>query len=684
MLPLKRRLEALGLILFVDVEGRLDGNRTFPEALDQGVRAASAVLGCWSPWALTRPWVQTECAMAKDENKLVAVERVALSQRDVPALFYLVDRKPLIDFVEDKAHEGWAMTLTALATKLRLWADNRSDAPEAADARAKAEILDKAAAVERRALGRSVPASLASVASTPAGELSTPAARAWAAIENSLEIGHYRRFERTFETDPAAFLLVIEAEARARALERWDLINKEDPRAISEAIKIGMFPELERNAQKTLLEFATAPKTPGQVYWAPHLRSPPSSQGEGAPSQSTLDADDDTLVLRADEMVSSPAVGAVAVGLAMQGQREEKAIAIGTAEADDDRLPLNHADTPVRRAIETFQSRWAALEEQGQSTAASAMTEDDCSPLRASRPLANALSSALLHFNSNLRPPLGINSVTSSVATDSRGLDLADDVSGLVDSPCDITEPPILAEHFWIQQADEESVEEAQHDSHLRDWSDPLIPRDEMVGQPVSLRQAVAEGDPVARYEFALQTLAAGDGAEALSLLRASANQGLAMAQYRLAKMYERGEGVPVDLALARQWTGRAAAAGNSHAMHDLGVFFARGEGAPVDEAAAFRCFLQAAELGVEDSQFNLGLLYQQGRGTSANEAVALFWFLVAGANGDVDARARAASLEAKLLPSEVAQARARAEAFRPRAASARANGDFGPRSCLD
>jgi hypothetical protein len=78
MLPLKRRLEALGLILFVDVDGRLDGSPTFPKALDQGVRSAKAVLGCWSPWALTRQWVQVECAMAKDENKLVAVERLVL------------------------------------------------------------------------------------------------------------------------------------------------------------------------------------------------------------------------------------------------------------------------------------------------------------------------------------------------------------------------------------------------------------------------------------------------------------------------------------------------------------------------------------------------------------------------------------------------------------------------------
>lgn len=57
MLPLKRRLEALGLILFVDVDGRLDGSPTSPKALDQGLLAVKAVLGCWSPWALKRPRV---------------------------------------------------------------------------------------------------------------------------------------------------------------------------------------------------------------------------------------------------------------------------------------------------------------------------------------------------------------------------------------------------------------------------------------------------------------------------------------------------------------------------------------------------------------------------------------------------------------------------------------------------
>lgn len=202
----------------------------------------------------------------------------------------------------------------------------------------------------------------------------------------------------------------------------------------------------------------------------------------------------------------------------------------------------------------------------------------------------------------------------------------------------------------------------------------PLAPR------AVSLEQAAASGQIVAQYELALQRLSANQTDEGVTLLRQAANRGLAMAQYRLAKLYERGEGVPADLVQARQWTERAAAAGNRRAMHDLGVYFARGEGAPLDEAAAFRWFRQAAELGVADSQYNLGVLYQQGRGVGASASEALFWFLVAARQGDEDAGARAQTLQTQLQPIQVEQARARAEAFRPRAASALANGEFGPR----
>jgi localization factor PodJL len=196
----------------------------------------------------------------------------------------------------------------------------------------------------------------------------------------------------------------------------------------------------------------------------------------------------------------------------------------------------------------------------------------------------------------------------------------------------------------------------------------------------ITLEAAATKGDAVAQYDLGLQRIAAGNSQEGLSLLRRAANQGLAMAQYRLAKLYERGEGVPTDLAQAKLWTERAAAAGNRKAMHDLGVFFARGEGAPFDETAAFRWFRQAADLGVADSQFNLGVLYQQGRGAEQNLTEAYHWYLVAARGGDADAKSHAAGLETQLGPERAGVIKTRAEAFRPKTASARANGDFGER----
>jgi hypothetical protein len=42
----------------------------------------------------------------------------------------------------------------------------------------------------------------------------------------------------------------------------------------------------------------------------------------------------------------------------------------------------------------------------------------------------------------------------------------------------------------------------------------------------------------VAQYELALQRIGAGRTADGLGLLRRAADRGLAMAQYRLAKLY--------------------------------------------------------------------------------------------------------------------------------------------------
>lgn len=178
-----------------------------------------------------------------------------------------------------------------------------------------------------------------------------------------------------------------------------------------------------------------------------------------------------------------------------------------------------------------------------------------------------------------------------------------------------------------------------------------------------------------ARYQNALGLFDENAAQEAVAELQHLADAGFAMAQYRLAKLYESGQGVEADLVRARQWTERAAASGNRNAIHDLGVYYARGEGAPRDDATAFRYFQQAAELGLVDSQFNLGILYEEGRGVEANRGEALFWFMLAAQQGDEAAAERVAALRRALTPFEIEQASARVAAFEPTPADPVANG---------
>ncbi|HVY84726.1 MAG TPA: AAA family ATPase [Caulobacterales bacterium] len=187
-------------------------------------------------------------------------------------------------------------------------------------------------------------------------------------------------------------------------------------------------------------------------------------------------------------------------------------------------------------------------------------------------------------------------------------------------------------------------------------------------------RPAQPRADLAPRYDAAISMMRSGKVLEGVVALRAVAEDGFPLAQYRLAKLYELGEGLPSDLPQARQWTERAAAAGNIRAMHDLGVYLARGDGGVRDEMSAFRWFKLAAERGVADSQYNLAVLYAQGRGVSADLSEALTWFLIAARSADETAMRQAQALEARLTPAQVQQAQSRANAFTPAAINTYAN----------
>jgi localization factor PodJL len=204
-------------------------------------------------------------------------------------------------------------------------------------------------------------------------------------------------------------------------------------------------------------------------------------------------------------------------------------------------------------------------------------------------------------------------------------------------------------------------------------------PRPATPGQPVTLEAAAAQGDAISQFLLGNRKASEGDFAAAATLLQRAAVQNMPAADYRLAKLYERGQGVPRDMTEAKRRTERAAVGGHVKAMHDLGMYYAEGEVAPQSYVTAVEWFKKAANFGLVDSQFNLGLVYAEGHGVAVDPAEALFWLEVARRNGDPEAQRRVASATAALPPAEAEPILARAAAFRPRVSDPAANGRFTP-----
>jgi localization factor PodJL len=194
----------------------------------------------------------------------------------------------------------------------------------------------------------------------------------------------------------------------------------------------------------------------------------------------------------------------------------------------------------------------------------------------------------------------------------------------------------------------------------------------------LTLQQAAENGNAIAEFQWGEARLEAQDLAVGADFISRAAQQGLPAAQYRLAKLHERGLGVPRDFVEARSWTERAANGGNIKAMHDLAVFFADGEGGPQSYAAAAEWFRKAADFGIVDSQYNLAVLYENGLGISPSQTEALYWYEVASMNGDASAPGNVATLREALPLDQAQQALRRASGWAQSPVNRPANGTFG------
>lgn len=194
-----------------------------------------------------------------------------------------------------------------------------------------------------------------------------------------------------------------------------------------------------------------------------------------------------------------------------------------------------------------------------------------------------------------------------------------------------------------------------------------------------TLDAALEAGNPIAQFQLGLTKLDAGETDEGAALIRQAASANQPAALYRLAKLYEAGEGVPRDDVMARQLIERAARGGNRIAMHDLALYYTEGRGGvDLNMATAKSWFEQAARRGVVDSQFNLAVLSENTEiGLDPDPEEALFWYAIAAQQGDQFAISRRDALRASLDSETLSRLDARVEAFRPRPIEEEANGIF-------
>ncbi len=193
------------------------------------------------------------------------------------------------------------------------------------------------------------------------------------------------------------------------------------------------------------------------------------------------------------------------------------------------------------------------------------------------------------------------------------------------------------------------------------------------VGTP-ALRAAAEKGDPRAQFIMGSHHLERRDFAKAAEWFEKAARRGLAVAQYRLGTLYERGRGVPRDAKEALKWYEKAARAGNVKAMHNLAVMLTNGQGGRTSYAEAARWFLSAARHGLRDSQYNLAVLYQRGLGVLKDEEEAYKWFGIAARIGDADAARLRDSLKTGLDREAIARLDREIASWKPARAVKEAN----------
>ncbi len=196
---------------------------------------------------------------------------------------------------------------------------------------------------------------------------------------------------------------------------------------------------------------------------------------------------------------------------------------------------------------------------------------------------------------------------------------------------------------------------------------------------------AVAELMPLANMGFAPSQFLLGmmydagegvpeDDAMAINLFHKAAEQGLKEAQYKLARRYYDGRGVVQDYVNAATLFKKAAEQGDAFAQGELGMMYYKGIGLPLDNNLAVYWYRKAADQGHAKGQSLLGLMYWSGNGVPQNYILAHKWLNLAAAASNGEERAintKARTTIAELMTSaQIAEAQKLASEWTPTSSS--------------
>ncbi len=128
------------------------------------------------------------------------------------------------------------------------------------------------------------------------------------------------------------------------------------------------------------------------------------------------------------------------------------------------------------------------------------------------------------------------------------------------------------------------------------------------------------------------------DPGSAVDFLNRAAEAGSPEAQFELAKLYERGTGVPADPARALELYQAAAEQGYADAINDLGfLHYQGGLGLPSNPKKALEFFERAADLRHPQAQFNFAALIDDGLIDSKGPEDAAYYLYSALRSGSSD-----------------------------------------------